>query len=118
MTELAAFHHIPPDVGLTACAFANLFPRMAKVDPPAFEALREKAKQDGVPPIVLYRGEILDGRSRHAICLELGIAVPAVLFLGTQSEALDFVLALNRGRLTPSQHALIEARAAEIKAGK
>ncbi len=62
-------------------------------------------------PIILYDGQILDGRHRYAVCQKLGIEPKVEAFAGSEAEAKALVLSLNvhRRHLTFAQKkALIE----------
>ncbi len=55
---------------LTAHRLAALVPEMA---PDEYEALKADIAAHGLlEPIVLYQGQILDGRNRHRGCLDTG----------------------------------------------
>jgi hypothetical protein len=59
---------------------ANLFPEMNAAD---FAALVEDIRKHGVKmPILLYRGQILDGRHRYRACQNLGRSCPVVRWNG------------------------------------
>ena len=61
-------------------------------------------------PIVLYEGQILDGRNRYACAVSLGLDCPAVEFDG--DDPLSFVISsnLHRRHLTESQRAAVAAK--------
>ena len=86
---------------------ADLLPRMSE---PEFADLRESIELDGLQnSIVLYRGRILDGRNRYRACRELGVPVTFSQFVGTEQQALTYVLSSNQHRrhLTASQRAVV-----------
>jgi len=60
---------------------------------------------------VRYQGRILDGRNRRDICEELGIPIRVMDFVGTDSQALTYVLAANQfhRQMTASQRAVVAA---------
>ena len=65
---------------LTAHPLARLFPDLADSD---FAALVEDIRENGVKiPILVYRGQILDGQQRYRACRELNIRCPTVTWNG------------------------------------
>src|SRR5262245_58784267 len=59
---------------------ASLFPDLSAAD---FAALLEDIRQHGVRlPMLVYNGQILDGRHRYRACLRLGIPCPSVEWNG------------------------------------
>jgi len=95
--------------------YANLFP-MLHGD--ALDALRADIREHGVrDPIVIYHGEILDGRNRYTCARDLGIEAPSIAFEG--DDPLAFVIShnLHRRHLTESQRASIAARVANMGQG-
>lgn len=48
--------------------------------------------------VVLYEGQILDGRTRHRACVELGTEPEFAEFIGTADEARAFVLSMETRR--------------------
>lgn len=89
---------------------AAIFPRMSEAE---FAALREDIREHGVrQPVLVYRGEVLDGRHRLEACRELDIECPAVEWDGSGS-VVDVLVSLNlkRRHLSPSQAAIAAARA-------
>ena len=85
-------------------------------------ALQDSIDRNGLRnPIVLYEGQILDGRHRYAACQELpdvqGLRFET--FEGTYDEALEYVLDTNmvRRHLNPSQKAVIAEDLANTKRG-
>ena len=88
-------------------SYADLLPGMRLKQ---FEELRESIELDGLQnPIVLFQDMILDGRNRCAACRDLGRMVLAFEFIGTEQEALQYVLSSNQHRrdLTSSQRAAV-----------
>ena len=65
---------------LTAHPIAMLFPDMPAAD---FSALVEDIRHHGVKvPILVHRGQILDGRQRYRACQTLNLACPTVQWNG------------------------------------
>jgi hypothetical protein len=91
--------------------FAELMPTMSEGD--LARLATDVAARGVLTPIVLYGGQLLDGRHRVDAARAAGLAhIPAVEVSGTRREALDFVLAHNihRRHLSPSQRAMTAAR--------
>jgi len=65
---------------LTAHPLAKLFPDLPDRE---FASLVEDIRENGVKiPILVYRGQILDGRQRYRACRELNIRCPTVTWNG------------------------------------
>lgn len=60
-------------------------------------------------PIMVFEGDILDGRTRYIACRRAGIEPKTENYSG--SDALLYALEANRGRLNQSQTAMVIARA-------
>jgi hypothetical protein len=89
---------------------AAIFPRMAE---PEFQNLKEDVVKNGLlDEIVIFKDEILDGRSRLRACFESGIPPRFREYDG--SDPLGFAISKNlrRRHLTTSQRALIAAQVA------
>ena len=71
------------------------------------------AAHDLIDPIVVYNGAILDGRNRFRACRAMGVPVRTVAFVGTQGEALDFVI--NKNIIRRHEHHTQEQRHALIE---
>lgn len=100
---------------MKAHPYADLFPMMS---PAERDALRESVRESGLlQPIVVMGGQILDGRNRYSVCVELGIEPWTVEFTGT--DPLRHVLALNASRrqMNETQRAMVAARLANMKSG-
>lgn len=83
-------------------------------------ALRESIASIGqLVPIVMWRGEVIDGRKRLACCEALGIE-PQTVTLGDEVDALDHAGALNllRTHYTISQRAMYASRLATLQRGE
>lgn len=84
----------------------RLFPEMSKEE---LQALAEDIKINGLlQPIVLYQGQILDGRNRYKACIIAGVKARFVEWDG-EGDPLAWVLSTNlvRRHLTASQRALL-----------
>jgi hypothetical protein len=90
---------------------ADIFPPMTTEE---FEALKADIKEHGVrEPIWTYEDQIIDGRHRYRACEEIDIYCPSEEYLG--DDPIAFVVSMNahRRHLTPSQRAMIGAKARE-----
>jgi len=88
---------------MKAHKFAEYFPKMSKEE---FEALKDNIKQNGlIDPIVVFEGQVLDGRHRYKACKELEIPIRRKEFKG--KDALAYVISRNsiRRHLNQSQKA-------------
>lgn len=100
---------------LTAHPLASLFPVMI---PAEYAEFKKDIETNGLhEPIVLYEGQILDGRNRYQACCELSIELATTEYTG--DDPIGFVLSknLHRRHLDASQRALIAAQAADLKRG-
>jgi hypothetical protein len=90
---------------------ANCFPLMEGEE---FDALVADIREHGLrESIVLFEGEILDGRNRYRACIEAGVEPTcAAPFSGNHADAIDFVISANihRRHLTPGQKRELIAR--------
>ena len=94
---------------------ADVLPNMSDTE---YKALKDDIATNGLrEPIVLYEGQILDGRHRYRACLELGNQARFLDHDG--SDAVTFVISMNlrRRNLNPGQLALIAAKLADMKRG-
>jgi ParB-like chromosome segregation protein Spo0J len=81
--------------------------------PSTLAELREDIQKHGIRiPIVVWEGQVIDGRHRLEIARELEIDCPQIAFHGTEEEAIHHSVALNKLRrhLTTAQRAMIGAR--------
>lgn len=93
---------------------ANIFPL---IEGEELEALADDIRQHGLKqPIILYEGQILDGRNRKTACVMAGVKPTFTEFTGTSQEAIDYVWSLNRKRrqLNSSQAAVAEVKRAAL----
>ena len=96
----------------------SIFPQMSEEE---FDALRDDIKQHGQrDAIVLWDGQILDGRHRMQACLVLGIEPKFRTVEMTWDEAKAYVLSVNltRRHLDASQRAIIASRMATLENGQ
>lgn len=94
---------------------ANIFP---VIDGSDLEALRESIRAHGVQvPIVVWRGQIVDGRHRALIADQLGVECPSREFDGDEDAMFAHVMALNlrRRHLTSTQVAAVLAMADKLR---
>ena len=93
----------------------NIFPEMQIED---FERLKsdlQKNNFDSKQPIYLYQNEIIDGWNRQKACLLLGINPVYKEFIGSDTDAINFVMRTNKRRnLNSSQWACIASEADEL----
>lgn len=88
---------------------ANLFPMMEEE---ALDGLARDIKAHGQRfPIVLHKGQILDGRNRYEACAIAGVQPKTVQWDGTGGSPTRYVVSVNlhRRQLTPSQRAMVAA---------
>lgn len=101
--------------GLTAHPLADTFRLMTPEEREKLALNVCDRGYDSVFPIVLYENQILDGRNRHAVCIELDVQPTFMEFEPTGNDtALDFVIRANLSRrhLTTGER---EAIALELK---
>lgn len=95
---------------------AELFPPQS---PTARQALKDDIATNGqrVPIIINRKGEVLDGRHRWEICLELEIEPLLTEVDCSEDELLSTIVSLNlhRRHLSQSQQALVAAKFIELK---
>lgn len=92
-------------MGMEIHEVCRLFPMMG-LD--GLKALAEDIRAHGlIEPIWTHEGKIIDGRHRHAICLELGITPRFVEWSGQCGSIVDFVVSqnLHRRHLDATQRA-------------
>jgi ParB-like chromosome segregation protein Spo0J len=95
--------------------YANIFPMLAEE---RLHELAQDIKDRGlVDPIMLYEGQILDGRCRYLACQIASVEPRFKDYVG--DDPLGFVVSrnLHRRHLTESQRALVAARLAALKRG-
>jgi len=92
---------------------ANIFPLIHGKE---FVELKEDIKANGVyEAVVLYDGQILDGRNRFRACQEVGVTPDFVEYEG--EDPVGYVLSLNlhRRHLNESQRAMVAANIANLE---
>ena len=90
--------------------YADLFPMMTAAE---LEALAADVAENGLRhPVVLYHGEVLDGRNRLLACEKAGVEPDFTEHQGDDASALALVISLNvqRRDLTAGQRAVVSAR--------
>jgi hypothetical protein len=90
---------------------ANLFPMMSEEE---LDTLAKDIKAHGQHhPILLYDGQILDGRNRYEACAIAGVEPKTLQWDGSGGSPTEFVLSLNahRRHLTASQKAMVAVNA-------
>lgn len=95
-------------------ALAELIPEMAEDE---YIKLKDDIAERGLmEPVVLYEGQILDGRHRYRACREVGRGVDFTEYTG--DDAAGYVVALNvhRRHLTASQKAVIALEVEKVYA--
>lgn len=99
--------------------YANLFPMMNKDEIAVLCDDMQTGGYDTTCPIVLYAGQILDGRNRQLAADTAGVTANYITFEGTDQEALEFVIRhnLHRRHLNESQRAVIASRLANMQLG-
>lgn len=91
-----------------------------KLSDKAFSELRADIAANGLRlPIVLYRGQVLDGWNRYLACEQTGAEAHYEEFSGTEAEARQCVVSANlmRRHLNESQRSMIGARFAQLPHG-
>lgn len=95
---------------LKAHPYADLFPMMTGTE---LEALAADIEENGLRnPIVLYGGQILDGRNRLQACEKAGVEPDFSEFDGDDAGAMALVISLNvqRRDLNAAQRAIVAAK--------
>ncbi len=94
---------------------ASVFPL---IDGAPFIELVDDIRRNGLrEPIVLYEGEILDGRNRYLACAAAGVDARYETFDGDDPLAYVISLNLRRRHLDESQRAMVAARIATLELG-
>lgn len=104
-------------VGYKIHPVANLFPEMTDAE---FGRLCADIRANGQrEPIVLFDGQVIDGRNRLRACRWLEFEPKTRTFHGNESDLLSYVVSLNlhRRHLTESQRAMVAEKIANTKHG-
>lgn len=88
--------------------YANLFPMMTEAEVSALSA--DIAEHGLRHPIVLYQGQILDGRNRSLACKRAGVEPTFTEYQGDDPLGLVISLNIQRRDLTAAQRAIVAAR--------
>jgi N6-adenosine-specific RNA methylase IME4 len=100
---------------LTFSPLANIFPLMEGQE---FEDLVADIRAHGVrEPVVIFRGQILDGRNRYRACVAAGFDCQTTPYTGDDPLAYVISLNLKRRHLSESQRAMVAAKLATLKLG-
>jgi DNA modification methylase/ParB-like chromosome segregation protein Spo0J len=102
---------------MKAHPYADIFPMLEGKE---LQSLANDIAENGLRcPILLYCGEILDGRNRFAACELAGVSPKFETFEGDDKAALNEAISLNlhRRHLDESQRAMVAARLATMKLG-
>jgi ParB-like chromosome segregation protein Spo0J len=96
---------------------AELLPPMTEEE---YAGLRAdvRVRRGLLDPIILYEGQVLDGRHRYRACIELGIQ-PVTCEWDRKGSPLDFIIAknLHRRHLTVGQRAMLADEIATMQQG-
>ena len=98
--------------------YAEVFPL---IEGQEFQALVDNIQAHGLrDKITVFDGQILDGRNRFRACKKAGVQPEYREFMGSEEDALEFVISLNihRRHLTESQRAMAAAKIAQLPAGQ
>ncbi len=90
---------------------AEIFPKPTKE---RYQEIYQSIEKYGqLVPIVLYKGKVIDGRTRLQICEELGVEPKCIEVSGETNDPVGYGVALNMGRrdLTPEDRIIICGKA-------
>jgi hypothetical protein len=93
----------------------NIFP---EAKPEDYARLIDDIQDNGYDqdqPVIIYQGAILDGWNRNKACVELMIKPPTKQFIGSDLEAIQFVMRTNKRRnLSSGQWATVAVEAEDV----
>jgi len=93
----------------------NIFP---EAKPEDYSRLIDDIQANGYDqdqPVIIYQGAILDGWNRNKACVELMIKPPTKQFIGSDLEAVRFVMRTNKRRnMNSGQWATVAVEAEDI----
>ncbi len=104
--------------GYPAHPFAELFP--LHDGPPLVELRNDIEKYGQREDIILYEGQVLDGRRRQACVIELDKEPRYRNFRGNEAEALAYAISANlkRRHLGETERAMVAAKIAKLPVGR
>jgi hypothetical protein len=108
----------PNENGYPVHPFAEIFPLH---DGQPLWDLRDDIAANGLhDPIVLYNGQVLDGRRRQACCIARGVTPHYTQFNGDDEAALKYVVSKNlkRRHLGEAERAMVAAKVANLTRGR
>ena len=104
------------DLNIEFHPLADIFPLIGGAE---FESLAADILANGVlEPIVIYEGQILDGRNRYRAAMSVGVDCPKEEYTGTDPAGYVVSLNIHRRHLTESQRAMSAAKLANMGAGR
>lgn len=105
-------------MGLGIHSAAMIFPEMSDVE---WNSLCVDIRDNGLrEPIVVYNGQVIDGRNRLRACRWLGVEPKFREYEGEEAGLIPYVLSLNlhRRHLSESQRAMVAAKLETMKPGR
>lgn len=104
---------------MTALQFHPLADIFPLIDGDEFDALIQDISANGLQePIVLFEGQILDGRNRYRACEAAGVSCQYRIHDGTNPAAYVVSLNLQRRHLSESQRAMVADKLANLNHGQ
>ena len=104
------------DLNIEFHPLADIFPLIGGAE---FESLAADILANGVlEPIVIYEGQILDGRNRYRAAMSVGVDCPKEEYTGTDPAGYVVSLNIHRRHLTESQRAMAAAKLANMTVGQ
>lgn len=100
---------------IPAHPYADIFPML---DRDQYAELVEDVRSHGLrEPVILYEGQILDGRNRYRACKDAGVDCRFEPYTGDDPLSLVISLNLKRRHLSESQRAMVAAKLANLDLG-